>query len=234
MKHRHCSAAPPIRPSRLCLREQLEGKDWLCSREAPRELLWKCSSVGFTLLLRPPACHSWHPKEPDVERIQQSCNPSTHKAHRGAQKSVPLKHLIKTHGSYNLPPSNSHHSSAPGIVETSWGCRSARDVKPDQPQVNSALTKYPLCPAMALGSALLPPRWGALSSGIHLKQAQMPHVLLSSMELWKLLGESSTREKMRRLGLSWLTSAQVERKRTQSHFYLTVVLYLWSCTRTSD
>lgn len=39
MKHRHCSAAPQIRPSRLCLREQLEGKDWLCSREAPRKLL---------------------------------------------------------------------------------------------------------------------------------------------------------------------------------------------------
>lgn len=76
-----------------------------------------CSPVGFTLLLRPPACHNWHTGEPDVERIQQC---SVHKAHKGAQSeirfAVPVKHQIKIHGSYNLPPSKSHHSSAPGIA----------------------------------------------------------------------------------------------------------------------
>lgn len=136
---------------RLCLREQLEGKEWLWSCKAPRELL--CSPGGFTLRL--PACHSWHPEEPDVEKIQQSFH--VHKAHKGAQSEitfviVPLKHLIKIHHH-----SKSRNSSAPGIAEICWGCGSARYVNLDQHEMNLISTKCPLCPAMPLGSALLPP-----------------------------------------------------------------------------
>lgn len=65
-KHRHCPAAPHTLQALL---ERAAGREGVAvSSKAPRELL--CSPVGFTL--RPPACHSWYPEEPDVDKIQQS------------------------------------------------------------------------------------------------------------------------------------------------------------------
>lgn len=145
-----------LTPSRLCLREQLEGKDWPWSCETPREFL--CCPVGFTLLLTP---HSWHPEEPDVEK-----DPAILQWTQSTQGSsewnigfavVPLKHPIKIHGSYHLPPSKSHHSSAPGPAETCWGCRSARDVNPDQPEVNLVSTKCPCAQQCLWDQLCFPP-----------------------------------------------------------------------------
>lgn len=201
------------------MREYLEGRIGCAAVRhwgAPLNVL----PSGIYSAADTPACHR--------SQTWRGSSNSVHKAHKGAQGEirftiVPLKHHIKIHGSYNLPPSKSHHSSAPGVAEASWGCQSAGDVEPAQPEVNLVFSKCPLCPAVPLGSAQGSPQAG---SG-----ALCALLLLRAL---KAAGRDRTREKMRTLCLSWLTSVQIQRKRTQSHFYLTVVLYLLSSHRISD